>query len=202
MYTYILYDRKYKLYKIGRSSSPYKRFDSVCIKGRTRPICLLTGDMEADLHARFKTNRLDHPENFLSGYTEYFKLGGAFTHFITDLPKVAIPSCSIGSLIPALLVKTISSVFTWQMDNDIFAHYKIGLALLKWKKLITLNDKKRVLSINKHVHTESNKVWITEELFDNFVDNIQIDLSEVPDKNNIVVVIDSNEFNIVVNNIK
>jgi len=87
MNTYILYDKRFDVYKIGRSKQVDKRLRKLCIKG-IEPYTIFEGDIEAELHERFKEYRINHPDKeIIDGHTEWFKFGGKFKEFIGDTNK-------------------------------------------------------------------------------------------------------------------
>ena len=187
MYTYILYDKEYDLFKIGRSSSPQQRFHKLCVIDKVYPVAIFPKDVELELHTLFKENRTAHPDETVDGYTEYFKRGGKFDEFITkiDEQKTVIPYCAVTDMVvdinKAKRFILADPLILWNIENDKFSYYKIGLLLLTSMGKIINNISVGIEVIDKvNIAYFKNKISITSELFHDIVDNTTIRVFDDP----------------------
>ena len=157
MKTYILYDKKYDLVKIGRTSDVIRRFRTLCTPGELYPIAVFDDDYEGALHKEFKENRVDHPER-TDGRTEYFKMGGKIDAFVA---KALEKKGNIPYITMATLAKKISNVkdptLLWEISVDKAFYFRVGEAVLAKEGKLGGSDGDVVI--------EKGWRYMTEELY-------------------------------------
>lgn len=194
IYTYILKDVDNDIFKIGKTSIPQNRFDSLCTKDRVYPIALYSGDHEKELHEAFKSNRTDHPDTSVGGYTEYFKRGGKFNEFIEPIESAKIPYCK-----PTTLVKEMMEVgkviladpfLLYELTEDRFGWYTLGKKLLQGLGKIHDNGRGWIEPKSNEVSYIENKLAITAELYDDILNDDDIEIRVYEDQDSMIVNID------------
>lgn len=168
MNTYILYDKKYDLIKIGRSNNVIRRFRTLCTPGELYPIAVFDDDYEGALHEEFKENRVNHPER-TDGRTEYFKMGGKIDAFVA---KAIEKKGNIPYITMATLAKKVSTVkdptLMWEIDTDKAFYFRIGEAIL---------DKEGKLGGGSgDVVIEKGWRYMTEELYNELSTKYTVDI--------------------------
>lgn len=136
VYTYILKDIKLDIFKIGKTTSPPSRFKNLCKRGVVVPLALADEDVEEKLHGMFAENRVEHPGYINNGATEWFKRGGKFDEFLTRfdenefLPYITPHEFVVDFIARGLMI--LDSVNTsWELEQNVFAHYFLGLEILR-----------------------------------------------------------------------
>jgi len=194
-YTYILKDVDNDLFKIGRTSNPQVRFDSLCIKDRLYPVALFKGDHELELHKEFKENRVEHPDKTMGGYTEFFKRGGKFDDFVKKFEESEVPYCKPTALVKEMMEagKVILSdpFMLWDIQNDKFGWYRLGNILLRGLgKLEDKGPKGGIVVHGKDISNINNKIAITARLYDDILNDDDINIKIYDSMDNIVVNVD------------
>ena len=133
MYTYILYDSKLDMYKIGKTTSPITRFKKLCVRNRVLPIGVIPKNLEKSLHKKFADQRIKHPE-FTDGKTEWFKNGGKIASYIKEFKKEdAFPINSPEVLFSDLVKKggvVMNKTIMWDISQAYYGKYSVGLQML------------------------------------------------------------------------
>lgn len=182
MYTYVLYDKVEKLYKIGKTGNPISRFSTLCTKGVVYPIALFPSDIEGKLHEMFKENRVTHPDASVGGATEYFRLGGKFTGFVERIEKESkdVPYCRVQDMVVDMMaagnVELTDPLLLWNIDSDKFARYRIGLNILAGSGKIGTDWSGTKVIDDVNVMHIKGKLSITERLYDMLIAKVRVTL--------------------------
>ena len=134
MYTYVLKDLVQGIYKIGKTTSPSKRFNTLCVLGRVVPIALVEKDVEAELHKKFADNRVVN-DQAQGGKTEWFRPGGKIDKFISRIDTGgSIPYITVVRMVNHLLdagaLKYKDASVQWEIDQSETGKFYIGLEIL------------------------------------------------------------------------
>jgi hypothetical protein len=194
IYTYVLKDVDNDIFKIGKTSVPQTRFNKLCIKDRIYPIALYTGDFEKELHKEFKENRVDHPDKSMGGYTEFFKRGGKFDAFLSDIEEVEVPYCRVTDLIKEMMelgkVQLSDPFILWDISNDKFGWYSIGKIVLEGLGKIKDGGYGNITVYSKEVSYIEHKLAITARLYDDILLDEDIHIKIYEDMDNLVINVD------------
>jgi hypothetical protein len=171
MYTYILKDIERGIYKIGKTTEPHSRFKSLCKRGKVVPIALLQRDVEKELHLKYSENRIEHPDYSGNGGTEWFRMGGRFDKFIARVDKgLTIPYISAHGLVEELIeAGTIIVGDTnteWEIKQNDFSFYLIGVEILKMSGYIQQAGNYFINKDNLHIHVIGKKISVSEHLIE------------------------------------
>lgn len=191
MYTYVLYDKKYDIYKIGRTSTPVDRFIKLGILDRIYPVALFPTDIELQLHHEFAENRVRHPEeNEIEACTEYFEKGGKFTAFVDKVNEnyKPLPYLTISSAIrvkednKTLILR--DPLIRWALDDNLYSYHKIGLKVLQaMGKVGGASGSNIDVKDDENIMFVKGKLGITDRLYHDIAENIVIELyDEIPAK--------------------
>lgn len=180
IYTYLLKDEREGLIKIGKTSVPQNRFNTLCTVGKVYPIVLLLGDIEKELHERFKDVRVDHPDTHKGGYTEYFKLGGKLDKFIEehveDVPFIGPAQLGEAAIKKKLMVSYSDPGTMWDFNKSVYGTYFIGIALLKHVNAITDSLSPTTIEVSNI----ENKVAMTSGMYNKLL-NYRVLISDTKD---------------------
>lgn len=191
IYTYILKDVDNDIFKIGKTSIPQNRFDKLCMKDRVYPVALYAGDHEKELHEAFKSNRTDHPDISVGGYTEYFKRGGKFSEFIEPIESAKIPYCKPMNLVKEMMetgkVLLADPFLLYELTDDKFGWYTLGKILLQGLGKIHDNGGGWVEPKSRDVSYIEHKLAITSDLYDEILNDDDIEIRVYEDQGSMVV---------------
>lgn len=176
--TYILFDKHNNLYKIGKSKNIEQRLIKLCIDGVV-PIKIFDEDVEAILHTEFAEQRTKHPL-FIDGHTEWFKHGGKFADFISELEPD-----SPAFITPHAICKEFEAQgrFTYDSRSTMLAiesqdyyRYILGKKILLLLGYIYYYDG-QYLSNHPGVKIDEKKLWVSTEVFEHVTTLHKIDLT-------------------------
>ena len=141
-FTYVLYDSKYDLYKIGKSGSILYRWNQLC-SDTIQPVYLLDRDIESKMHKRYAAQRVTHPEKFREAKTEYFKVGGVFRKTAEKLktlsPLPYINPHRIGKELDVDI--SYEAELALHLEFDKLFNFKIGFGILAAFNIIPNSNK-------------------------------------------------------------
>lgn len=171
-YTYVLKDLVKGIYKIGKTTNPHIRFNSLCLRGRIYPIALVNRDIEAKLHSEYADNRVVHPDYKGNGGTEWFKPGGKFDIFIKtiDTGKI-IPYITINTMMKELIEANVIRVndpsTEWELSQSKYGYYYVGVEILVMLGFLKRSIGKKLFSEEPNkIMLIGNKVSISEEVIE------------------------------------
>jgi len=176
MNTYILYDKDTGLYKIGKSGQVDKRLRKLCIQN-IEPYNMFNGDIEAELHERFKENRVIHP--FVDdGKTEWFRFGGKFKEFIEDLGKRDIPYLNPHNIYAGMDEESSVHYDRAQTEAELEYYEEYYKLKLGQKILILLGyiyyGPEGYSTNHPEIQIQGYKILVTKRVYDDIVNNYEL----------------------------
>ena len=170
MYTYVLYDSKEDLYKIGRTKSPLVRLRQLCKRGEISAITVIPKDIEKKLHKQFTDFRQLHP-TATDGKTEWFKKGGKLSTFIDSIPKKdAYPFLSPEVLFEDMLTRgslILSKSIMWDISSARYGKYLVGVDILVLVGALKLKRFGLWTKAERHnISIDNRKIGISEFIID------------------------------------
>ena len=183
VYTYVLKDIGRGIYKIGRTTSPHKRFKNLCRRGKVVPIALVPKDIEKELHKMYADNRVKHPDYKHNGGTEWFKQGGKFDEFVerVDTGHV-VPYITLHTMVEELInenyIIVSDSNTQWTLTQASFGYHLIGMELLKMLGYVKMSTSGLISQKKDGVFAIGMRVSISEDIIKTFKEDYTIYLSD------------------------
>lgn len=182
VYTYILKDIVKNIYKIGKTADPHSRFKSLCVRGKVLPIALVNKDVEDILHSQYAENRIFNEEYKMNGATEWFRPGGKFDAFIATVDKgVFLPYITLHSMVLSLLeskvIKLDDPTTEWELSQNKFGHYFIGLEILIMLGYVVKTKTNISPADTKNIFLIGSRLSVSEAVMDDIQNNYSIFLS-------------------------